>query len=46
MDSNRIELLLKKYWGCETSLEEEKQLRDYFQGNDIPDQWKETASLF
>ena len=46
MDSNRIEVLLKKYWSCETSLEEEKQLRDYFQGNDIPNEWKETASLF
>lgn len=47
MDSKRIEELVNKYWNCETSLEEEQQLREYFRGtNDIPEQWKETASLF
>src|SRR3569832_1076592 len=46
MDSNRIEELLQKYWNCETSLDEEKQLRDYFQHADVPEQLKETASLF
>lgn len=46
MDYNKVEDLLKKYWSCETSLEEEKQLRDYFGGNNIPGQWKEAASLF
>ena len=46
MDSNRIENLLSKYWNCETSLEEEQQLREYFKGGDIPEQWKETAALF
>ncbi len=46
MDSNRIENLLSKYWNCETSLEEEQQLREYFKGGDIPEQWKERAALF
>ena len=46
MDSKRIEELLNKYWNCETSLEEEQQLREYFRGQKIPEQWKETASLF
>jgi hypothetical protein len=46
MDSKRIEELLNRYWECETSLEEEQQLREYFQGNSIPDQHKETAALF
>jgi hypothetical protein len=46
MDSKNMEDLLKKYWDCETTLEEEKQLREYFGGNDIPDQWKDTAALF
>jgi hypothetical protein len=47
MDSNRIEELLKKYWNCETSLEDEEELKEYFRTHDqIPDQWKETASLF
>lgn len=46
MDSNRIEQLLNKYWSCETSLEEEQQLRQYFERTDIPEQWKETRALF
>lgn len=46
MDSNRIEELLQKYWNCETSLDEEKQLREYFQRADVPEHLKEPASLF
>lgn len=46
MDSNRMDELLNKYWNCETSLEEEQQLREYFRGREIPEQWKETAALF
>jgi len=36
MDSKYIEQLLKRYWQCETSLEEEAQLRAFFIGNDVP----------
>jgi hypothetical protein len=46
MDSKRIEELLNKYWNCETSLEEEQQLKTYFRGQEIPEQLKETAVLF
>jgi hypothetical protein len=46
MDSNKIDELLIKYWNCETSLEEEQQLREYFRGESVPEQWKETATLF
>ena len=46
MDSKKIEELVKKYWDCETSLEEEQQLREYFRGNDMPEHMRETASLF
>ena len=46
MDSKQIEQLLEKYWSCETSLEEEQQLRDYFLREDIPLQWKEASELF
>lgn len=46
MDSNRINELLKKYWDCETSLEEEEELRAFFSGSQVPDQYKETAALF
>lgn len=30
MDSNHIEQLLERYWQCETSVEEEAQLRAFF----------------
>ena len=46
MDFNNLEELLQKYWNCETTLEEEKLLHEYFRGNNIPDQVKETAVLF
>src|SRR5690349_9815134 len=46
MDSKKIEELLQKYWDCETSLEEEQQLREYFRNEKFPEQMKETASLF
>jgi hypothetical protein len=46
MDSKKLEELVKKYWDCETSLEEEQQLREYFRGENIPDVWRETATLF
>ncbi|MGP1535923.1 hypothetical protein [Bacteroides heparinolyticus] len=36
MDSKYIEQLLKRYWQCETSLEEEAQLRAFFSGSDVP----------
>lgn len=46
MDSKRIEELLDKYWKCETSLEEEQLLREYFNGDHVADQLKENAALF
>lgn len=46
MDSKKIEELLQRYWDCETSLEEEKQLQEYFRNENVPEQWKETAALF
>lgn len=46
MDSKDIEQLLEKYWNCETSLEEEQQLRDYFRSSDVSGSLKETSELF
>lgn len=45
MDSKQIEQLLEKYWNCETSLEEERVLREYFRGQ-VPENMNEVASLF
>lgn len=36
MDYQNIEELLKRYWQCETTLEEEQQLRDFFLVEDVP----------
>jgi hypothetical protein len=46
MDSKGIEQLLEKYWNCETSLEEEKLLREYFNGSEVPASFRDAASLF
>ena len=45
MDS-RIEQLLDKYWKCESTLEEEKEIRDFFSTEVIPGELKETSLLF
>ena len=46
MDSNKLEELLRKYYACETSLEEEQQLRIYFREQKSPEHLKDSASLF
>lgn len=50
MDSKQLEKeigqLLEKYWNCETSLEDEQVLRNYFNGPNVPDQMKDAAELF
>ncbi|MCE7863703.1 MAG: hypothetical protein DYG99_09195 [Bacteroidetes bacterium CHB5] len=45
MDSKQIHQLLEKYWNCETSLEEERALREYFRGQ-VPENLDEVAGLF
>lgn len=46
MDSEKIDELLSRYWNCETSVEEEQQLRAYFRRPDLPEHLRETAALF
>lgn len=46
MDSARIEQLLERYWRCETSLEEEAQLRAFFNSDDVPSHLRRYQSLF
>ena len=37
MDSKHIDALLEKYWNAETSLEQEQELREFFQGSTFPE---------
>ena len=46
MDYNRIDILLNKYWETETSLEEEKELRDFFANHADESKWAHEAALF
>lgn len=46
MDSEKLNDLLAKYWNCETSLEEEEQLRTFFSQTDGPQHLADAASLF
>lgn len=46
MSDKKIKELLDKYFAAETSLEEEEQLRQFFSGNDIPEQWLPYRPMF
>lgn len=47
MDYKHIDELLRRYWQCETSLEEEVELRSFFsEGNVIPSHLEKYRSLF
>lgn len=46
MDCKGIEQLLERYWQCETSLEEEAQLRAFFNGGDVPEHLLRYKDLF
>lgn len=46
MDSNYIEQLLERYWQCETSQEEEAQLRAFFNGEEVPRHLSRYKDLF
>jgi hypothetical protein len=45
-DLNRIEELLEKYYRGETSIPEERTLRDFFAGEDVPEHLVAEAELF
>ena len=46
MDLNRVEILLERYWNCVSTVEEENELKLFFNSNDVPDELKESAALF
>ena len=45
-DFKYIEQLLERYWQCETSLEEEAQLRTFFTEEDVPEHLSRYKDLF
>ncbi|HLF33406.1 MAG TPA: hypothetical protein VI583_04185 [Cyclobacteriaceae bacterium] len=46
MDYEEIKILIDKYWRCESTLEEEKMLRDYFLKEHVPSELIPYAGLF
>lgn len=46
MDLSRISKLLERYWNCETSVQEEEELRIFFSGSDVPEDLAESKDLF
>ena len=46
MDSKQIHSLLEKYWNCETSLQDEKDLQDFFSYGDVPEEFQPYIPLF
>lgn len=46
MDAEYIEQLLERYWRCETTVEEEAQLRGFFCGNEVPERLQSYRELF
>ena len=46
MDYKYIMQLLQRYWNCETTVSEERILRDFFQQEEIPESLRKYASLF
>ncbi len=46
MDYNKIQTILDKYWNGETSIEEEKVLKQYFSGKAVDNRLEEYRPLF
>ena len=46
MDYKYIMQLLQRYWNCETTVSEERILRDFFQQEEIPESLRKYAPLF
>lgn len=46
MNNRQIHNLLEKYWNCETSLEEEKELHRFFTADDVPEEFHQYLPLF
>jgi len=46
MNTSEIKLLLEKYWNCDSTVEEEQQLKSYFSQNDIDAELSEYKDVF
>ena len=46
MKPEQIHILLEKYWNCETTVSEEKDLQDFFSSNDVPMELQEYIPVF
>jgi hypothetical protein len=46
MNAQQIEQLLQRYWDAETTVDEERQLRQFFNGNDVPQHLIRYKDLF
>lgn len=46
MNSEQIHSLLEKYWNCETSVQEEKELQTFFSDGDVPEEFRQYIPLF
>ena len=46
MDIKQLQLLIEKYHNCETSVEEENQLKEYFMKDSIPVEFADQKKYF
>ena len=46
MNAQQIEQLLQRYWDAETTVDEERQLRQFFNANDVPQHLMRYKDLF
>jgi len=46
MNRAYINILLERYWNCETSVREEQELRDFFSRADLPEEFMQYIPLF
>ncbi len=46
LNAQQIEQLLQRYWDAETTVDEERQLRQFFNGNDVPQHLIRYKDLF
>ncbi|RNC67056.1 hypothetical protein [Proteiniphilum sp. X52] len=46
MDTEKLHKLLEKYWSCETSVREEKELQFFFSEGNVPEELRQYIPLF